>query len=143
VHYSAGAIFASFDYITNDNGGDDDAWKLGGKYTMGDAAFYGSYERGALLFQSSNQLDAGNAGDDSANLWHLGASYSLGGTMAYFAYGRGDTKLGNANDQYRSWTLAVNHGFTKRTSAYGGFERLERDVDGKRDLFTVGMVHNF
>jgi predicted porin len=68
LHYSAGAIFASVDYITNDNGGDDDAWKLGGKYTMGDAAFYGHYERGALLFQSSNQLDAGAAGDDGADM---------------------------------------------------------------------------
>ena len=142
VHYSAGAIFASVDYITNDNGGDDDAWKLGGKYTMGDAAFYGHYERGGLLFASLDTGMAGN-GDDSADMWHLGASYSLGSTMAYFAYGAGDRSLGNANDEHVSWTLAVKHGFSKRTSAYGGFERLDRDVDGKRDQFTIGMVHNF
>ena len=142
VHYNAGPIFASVDYITNDNGGKDDAWKLGGKYTLGDAAFYGSYERGGLLFADLNAGTAG-LGDGSANLSHLAASSSLGGTMAYVAYGRGDRKLGAGDDEHRSWTLAVNHSFSKRTSVYGGFERLDRDVRGKRDLTTVGVVHNF
>ena len=159
MHYSAGPIFAAIDYITNDNGGKDDAWKLGGKYTLGDAAFYGSYERGGLLFANLGHLNLTQAafeaeyapgaiardvnGDGSAKMWHLGASYSLGGTMAYFAYGRGDRNLGAADDEHRSWTLAVNHSFTKRTSVYGGFERLDRDIRGKRDLTTFGMVHNF
>ena len=137
VHYNAGAIFASFDYINNGVDGEDDAWKLGGKYSMGDAAFYGHYERGGLVTSLTG------AGESDANLWHLGASYSLGGTMAYLAYGAGDRSLGNANDEHVSWTLAVKHGFSNRTSVYGGFERLDRDVDGKRDLFTVGLVHNF
>jgi predicted porin len=142
LHYDQGPLFAAIDYITNDNGGEDDAWKLGGKYTMGDGAFYGHYERGGLLFADLNAGMAGN-GDDSADMWHLGASYTLGSTMAYFAYGAGDRSLGNANDEHVSWTLAVKHGFSKRTSAYGGFERLDRDADGERDLFTLGMVHNF
>ena len=151
LHYSEGPIFASVDYITNDNGGDDDAWKLGGKYTMDDFAFYGSYERGGLLFASLNGVDTNNdgvldaihTGNSSARLWHLGASFSMGDTMFYGAYGKGDRKTGAASDQHDSWTIAVNHSFSKRTSVYAGYEEMDRDTMDTRELFTVGMVHNF
>ena len=142
LHYSEGPLFANIDYITNDNGGDDDAWKIGARYKMDDFTFYGGYERGGLLFANLNGGAAG-LGDGSADLWHLGASFTMGSTMFYGAYGQGDRSTGAANDEHDSWTLAVNHKLSKRTSVYGGFEALDRDTQDKRELFTVGMVHNF
>lgn len=142
LHYANGPILATVDYITNDNGGDDDAWKIGGKYNFGDFAAFGSYERGGLLFADLNAGSAGN-GADGATVWQLGGSFTMGNAMLFAAYGQGDRDLGAANDEHESWTIAGNYSFSKRTSMYAGFEQVDRDTWGERDLFTVGMVHNF
>jgi predicted porin len=136
LHYSAGAIFGAVDYINNGVTGEDDAWKIGGKYTMDAFALYGHYERGGLVAARNG------TGQSGANLWHLGASFTMGSTMFYGAYGQGDDKTG-ANSEYDTWTLAVNHSMSKRTSVYGGYAQLDPDGANKEDLFTVGMVHNF
>jgi predicted porin len=135
LHYEQGPLFASIDYINNGVDGEDDAWKLGAKYTMNEFAVYGHYERGGLV----DTLDG--TGQSGANLWHLGGSYTMGSTMFYVAFGQGDDDAGT---EYDSWTIALNHKMSNRTSVYGGFARV--DVDGlseESDLFTVGMVHNF
>ena len=135
LHYDQGPLFASVDYINNGVDGEDDAWKLGAKYSMDAFAVYGHYEQGGLVSSFTG------AGESDANLWHLGGSFTMGSTMLYAAFGQGDDDAGT---EYDSWTLAAKHNMSKRTSVYGGFARV--DVDGlneESDLFTVGMVHNF
>jgi predicted porin len=141
LHYNQGGIYAAFDYLTNDNGTDDDAWKLSGKYTMDAFALYGHYEEGGLVFATFDGAGNATSGNDGGNLWHLGASYTMGSTMFYGAFGQGDEDIGSAGE-YDTWTLAVNHKLSKRTSVYTGFSRVDYDA-GDDDLFTVGMVHNF
>ena len=134
LHYSQGPIFASVDYINNGADGEDDAWKIGGKYTMDAFAVMAHYERGGLVATRDG------TGESDANLWHLGASYTMGSTMFYGAFGQGDDDAGT---EYDSWTLAVKHSMSKRTSLYGGFANKDVDGGAESDLFTVGMVHNF
>jgi predicted porin len=135
LHYDQGPLFASVDYINNGADGEDDAWKLGAKYSMDAFAVYGHYEQGGLV-----DSRAGTSESD-ANLWHLGGSFTMGSTMFYAAFGQGDDDAGT---EYDTWTLALKHNMSKRTSVYGGFASV--DVDGAADdddIFTVGMVHNF
>jgi predicted porin len=135
LHYDQGPLFAAVDYISNDNGGEDDAWKIGAKYSMDAIALYGHYEQGGLV-----SGDLTGAGSDDADLWHLGASFTMGSTMFYGAFGQGDNGAGT---EYDTWTLAVNHKMSKRTSVYGGFAQVDVDGGAESDMFTVGMVHNF
>ncbi|MCW9059747.1 MAG: porin [Gammaproteobacteria bacterium] len=135
LHYDQGPLFASFDYINNGVDGEDDAWKLGAKYSMDAIAVFGHYERGGLVDSLTGM------GESGANLWHLGGSFSMGSTMFVATFAQGDDDAGT---EYDSWRLAVKHDMSKRTSVFGGFARV--DVDGatdEDDLFTVGMVHNF
>ena len=134
LHYEQGPLFASVDYINNGVDGEDDAWKIGGKYSMDAIALYGHYESGGLVDTLSG------AGESGANIWHLGASYTMGSTMFYGTFGQGDDDAGG---EYDSWRLAVKHSMSKRTSVYGGFARVDVDGADEADLFTVGMVHNF
>jgi predicted porin len=64
----------------------------------------------------------------------------MGSTMFYGAFGQGDNGAGT---EYDTWTLAVNHKMSKRTSVYGGFAQVDVDGGAESDMFTVGMVHNF
>ena len=38
------ASWSTRDYLTNDSGGDDEAYQLGGKYTLNNFSVFGQYE---------------------------------------------------------------------------------------------------
>ena len=135
LHYDQGPLFASVDYINNGVDGEDDAWKLGAKYSMDAIAVFGHYEQGGLVESFTG------AGESDANRWHLGGSFAMGSTMFIATFGQSDDDAGTEAD---SWRLAVKHAMSKRTFVYGGFARVDEDgAADEDDLFTVGMVHNF
>ena len=146
AHYKWNGLYVFADYITTDAGGDDEAWKVGGKYDLGNGvALYGQYEGDDGLVD----LD-GVAGGD---LWHLGASVTVGNTLVYLGLAQrddNDLKIG----EYDAWTLAVDHRLSKRTDAYAGFNQIDCDdssssacagvsPDGEKDFFSVGLRHKF
>lgn len=152
ISYENGGILVFADYITNDSGDDDSAWKVGGKYTFNNFAFMGQYERDDGLISSK----ASNTSGDGADIWHLGASYTLGNSMLYFGYGNGSSGSGGSNSSdYFAWTLAGVHNMSKRTSLYAGFSEIDCDDPGddvcrrvgsdggEDDKFSVGMKHKF
>lgn len=165
IHYNNGPILAFADYLTSDAGGEDEAWKVGGSFTMGQLAFYGQYEWDeGLISGGNNALNTNDGGD----VWHLGASYTMGNTLAYFAYGMGDDDSSAIDTEYDVWTLAVDHRLSKRTDVYAGFTQIDCDADcttggavsagalsssgtnsfagftgGEVDFFSVGMRHKF
>ena len=156
VSYENGGILAYADYITSDNGGDDSAWKLGGKYGLGMFSFFAQYEvdNGLISAVSGNQPVLGSG--DGADVWTVGATATLGNAMAYFSYGEGDSgNSGSVASGYNSWELAATYHMSKRTMLYTGFSevdcnRHDNDVcflvnnsGGEIDQFSLGMQHKF
>ena len=166
AEYKNGPFLVFADYITNDNGGDDDAYKLGGKWTFGNYALYGQYEwdGGLISNLTGNQgFAAGgtiaNKGD-GADVWELGATGTWGNNMLVAAYGQGDKTGGNFStfdNGYDVFEIVGVHSLSKRTSAYFGYAR--QSFDGKElvtiggdtfpksiedvDIITAGMKHKF
>lgn len=156
--YSAGAKYmngpavAFVDYVTSDKGGSDDAWKVGGSYSFGDAAVYGQYEvDGGLIsqvgpFGGVGAIAPANTTED-ADIWMLGGSYALGSATLVAQYGQGDDNnvAADGDQGYSSWTLAGIYNFSKRTLTYAGFNQISEDLagSGETDSFAVGMRHKF
>jgi predicted porin len=152
ISYENAGVLVFADYITNDTGKDDSAYKLGGKYTLNNLSLYGQYEFDKGLI-SSKQPDTSG---DGANLWMLGASYMLGNSMLYFSYGSGDRGTnGSTLTDYNVWELVGTHNMSKRTKLYAGFSELDCDnrddnychrvgkKGGEDDKFSFGMQHKF
>jgi predicted porin len=140
--YENGGILVFADYITNEGSstnpfGDISAWKLGGKYTFGDFAVMGQYEDG--------QDDAVNT---EFTQWHLGGSFTMGSNMLYAAYGqREDDDTGVTILDGTAYTIAGVHNFSKNTSAYLGYNKIDADYDViqnlEKDQISLGMKHKF
>ncbi|RME58863.1 porin, partial [Candidatus Parcubacteria bacterium] len=165
--YRNGPILGFVSYITNDQGGKDDAWKIGGSYDVtDDFRVFAQYENdGGLISQSSgtywfqngaNLAPAGlkSIGTDSAthnqvdnaDVWHFGLTYTLADNLLYFAFGKGGDAKGNGqsyNTSYTTWSLVGAHSFSKRTLLYAGFVEQDFDATGEGDVFALGIKHKF
>jgi predicted porin len=140
--YKNGGILVFADYLTNDAGGDDNAWKVGGSWTLGNFGISGQYEGdGGLIAQQGagafgydpDDLPSTEWQGDGQNTWFAGASYTWGNTLFFGGYGQGDdadsggtnTLQQGIDTGYTSWTLAVDHHLSKRTDVYAGYNRLD------------------
>jgi len=156
VSYENGPILAYADYITSDTGGDDSAWKVGGKYGLGMFSFFAQYEvdDGLISAVSGNQPVAGSG--DAADVWTVGTTATLGNAMAYFSYGHADGgDNGSVASGYDAWELAATYHMSKRTMVYTGFSQVDCDnhdndvcslvgtSGGEDDQFSIGMQHKF
>jgi predicted porin len=158
IEYKNGPFLVFADYITSDNGGDDDAYKLGGKWTFGNYALYGQYEFDGGLISSTggtfgvNSQGAGNKGDGS-DVWEIGGTGTWGNNMLVAAYGSKDRTSGadrddfvdgeRRNDKLDVWEIVGVHSFSKRTSVYGGYAAISPDTGSNLDIVTLGMKHKF
>ena len=143
--YSNGGILVFADYITNDgsattSNGDVSAWKIGGKYTMNDFAVMGQYEDG--------EFDTGSS--EAATNWHIAGTYTMGNNLMYAAYGNyTEEAIGGDVEDTDSWTIALMHSLSKRTTAYAGYNNQDDDDpdnNGKvvdEDTFALGIKHKF
>jgi predicted porin len=156
LSYENGGILAYTDYITSNTGGDDSAWKVGGKYGLGMFSFFAQYEvdNGLISAVSGNQPVTGSG--DGADVWTVGATATLGNALAYFSYGQGDGgDNGSAASRYNAWELAATYHMSKRTMIYTGFSQVDcndHDNDvcflvgtsgGEIDQYSLGMQHKF
>jgi predicted porin len=166
IQYKNGPFLVFADYITNDRGGDDTAYKLGGKWTIGNYSLYGQYEfdDGMLSYLDGAQF-GGNKGD-GADVWELGGTGTWGNNTLVVAYGEKDNTSGGVGeaavaeqfgeDFGKTQTIEVVgiHNLSKRTLVYGGY--INRSFDGyyynsndqkknfsDQDIVTVGMKHLF
>ncbi|MBD3394403.1 MAG: porin [Chitinivibrionales bacterium] len=161
-HYSNGPILVFADYLTSDEGGSDDAWKIGGSFKMGMLGFYAQYEGDGGLIAQAPGVAGGTAED--ADVWHIAGSYTMGNTLLYAAYAQGDdTGSAAGSTEYDAWTLAADHHLSKRTDVYAGFNQVDCDSascvtsatgsegvpatvgagGGEIDFFSVGVRHKF
>jgi len=152
ISYENAGVLVFADYITNDTGKDDSAYKLGGKYTLNNLSLYGQYEFDKGLISSKTPDTSG----EGADLWMLGASYTLGNSMVYFGYGTSDNgSNGSKLSSYNVWELVGTHNMSKRTKLYAGFSEIDCDDQddnvcsrvgkkaGEDDKFSLGMQHQF
>ena len=158
AQYKNGGILVFADYITNNRGGSDDAWKVGGKYTLNNFAVFGQYESDGGLI-SSKGITAGPTSKsrenqlDGADTWFVGATYPMGNNTIYAAYGEADDPSGSPSDPlnlvntgYDVWHIAGMHSLSKRTTAYAAYAQISDDgnlTGADSDLMTVGLKHKF
>jgi predicted porin len=101
LSYENGGILVFGNYLTNASDSDDEAYKVGGKYSFNNFAIFGQYEwdKGLITDRYNGTLGADTNGD-GADLWMLGGSYDFGNNMVYLAYGKGsgtDAKTSDLN----------------------------------------------
>jgi len=161
ISYQNGGLLVFADYITSDFGGDDSAYKVGGKYDLDFSplkfSLLAQYEvdDGLISYVGGNQV-AGTHSGDGADTWMVGASAGFGNTMAYFSYGDGsDGGSGSLASSYEVWQLMAAHSLSKRTKLYAGFSEIDCDKQdnnvcsqvgtsgGEDDKFSAGMKHKF
>jgi predicted porin len=152
VEYKNGPFLVFADYLTNDRGGDDDAAKVGGKYTFGNYALYGQYEwDGGLIScvdgsQTTSCSDKSSSGKgDGADVWEIGGTGTWGNNTLVVAYGQSDkTSGGNSrNTESDQFEIVGVHSLSKRTAVYGGYVNIDPDQGQTIDEVTVGMKHKF
>jgi len=170
--WKGGGFLVFADYITSDsddNGGDNDAWKLGGRFGFDKFAIFGQYEgdggaisngtKGTVYDGGLNTPVAFQGVGDSSDVWFIGGTAGFGNNLIYAAYGQGGDSNGadgtytDANDveqtvtgintEYKSWEIVGVHSLSKRTKAYLGFVQQDFDDLGKVNDWTLGMKHTF
>ena len=104
-----------------------------------------------------------NLGADG-NIWHVGTNYKWGNTLlvaqggathANGVSGGGLLSGASARDS-KSFTVGAIHSLSKRTSMFGGYQRVTvgeqaatdstaalNNMLGNRNTWTVGLRHNF
>jgi len=161
----------------------EEVWRTGGTLKYDNLALVGQYERvtGAIgaatctsaaalasnpLVASSGQcnsaMNAGGAGD----IWHVGTNYQWGNTQLVAQGGRTNAEGTGAAiaRENNSFTVGAIHALSKRTSMFGGYQRVTMGVSGandatvsagesgtsaagyaagNRNTWTIGMRHNF
>jgi predicted porin len=155
VQYKNGPFLVFADYITSDAGGDDSAYKIGGKYDLGMFSFLAQYEVDDGLISALGANQIGGKGD-GADTWMLGATAKLGNAMASFTYGQAeDGGSGSIASEYWVWQLMASYNFSKRSMLYAGFSEIDCDNSdnnvcslvksngGEDDKLSFGMKHKF
>lgn len=127
---SVGVIYHNVGYTSKDQS----EWLIGASYDFGMAKVAGSYQAASNI--------GGTANADS-KLWNLGVIVPVGGGNVHLAYAKRDDD-GTSVDPF-SYTLAYTYPFSKRTTAYAGYQKLDYDTATKddMDLFVVGVNHKF
>ena len=162
----------------------EETWRAGGTLKYDNLSIVGQYERvtnaiGAATCTAAAALaqpgvgggqcnSAMNLGGDG-NIWHVGTNYQWGNTQLIAQGGATQAQATTGvmgTDQVarnsKSFTVGAIHSLSKRTSLFGGYQRVSMgatDTDplsaigyegttnsyltGNRNTWTVGMRHNF
>lgn len=156
--YKAGPLFATAAWEQHSGAGlglgstatqDEDAYRVGLGYTMGDTKLGFVYE--------DISHDAANSALEHST-YYLSVAHKLGANTLKLAYGQADDGDASATKNGADYlAVGVDHAFSKRTSLYGlyttvdndtnaayglnttGAAAVNKDVDG----FSVGIVHTF
>ena len=167
----------------------EETWRMGATWAYQNLKVVGQYEqiRNAIgtatcttgASQTANPADtlgsgqcnsAMNMGGDGS-IWHVGTNYQYGNTLLVAqggmtnadATGAGIAGLGAAGARdARSFTIGAIHSLSKRTSLFGGYQRVTMNSAagagagtglaeatslnarvGDRNTWTIGMRHNF
>jgi predicted porin len=151
IEYSNGGLLVFADYITTDVGGDDDAYKVGAKFTMNNFSVFGQYEvDGGLITTLDGFNSLGKT--DGADVWMAGGSYTMGNNTLYGAYSSSDdaddarlASGASVDTGYDAWEVGAIHSMSKQTLVYLGYGDIgynDNDIDDSTG-YALGMKHKF
>lgn len=155
----------------------EETWRVGATLKYENFAVVGQFERvnnalGAATCTSAAALSANpiatagapssgqcnsamNAGGDG-NIWHAGTNYKWGNTTLVAQGGMmlAHSIGGVAERESKSFTVGAIHNLSKRTSMFGGYQRVTvgtastgdvaaNNIAGNRNTWSIGMRHNF
>jgi predicted porin len=160
LSYENGGILVFGNYLTNSAGSDDEAYKVGGKYTLNNFAVFGQYEwdKGLITDRNNNIGHLGGTGygsqgslgadtsGDGADQWFLGASYAMGNNLIYGAYGQGSgtdattTQLGLTADTNNDGVVNKKDANPFIGADHASFEVVGIHKFSKRTLAYAGYV---
>ena len=160
----------------------EETWRVGGTWKYENFTAVGQYERiynaiGAATCTSAAALAANpivassgqcnsamNAGGDG-DIYHVGTNYKWGNTLLVAQGGQTNADAHGAalSRTATSFTVGAIHSLSKRTSLFGGYQRVTQGLtggtsattagennmaqgsysQGNRNTWTIGMRHNF
>ncbi|WP_141056498.1 porin [Tepidiphilus succinatimandens] len=110
-------------------------WFLGASYNFGMATLAGSYQQGRDVM-GVNGFDV--------DLWQVGVIVPVGVGNIHFSYGQADLdKVDNVlsrDVKPKSFTVAYTHAFSKRTTGYLGYNKIDYDDLTWNDAFNLGQT---
>ncbi len=139
-------------------GQEEHAWKLGAGYKID------AFKVGAVYETTKDNLGTGGADNFGHHAYTLDGSYTMGNNVLKAAYTRAGDLAKSSNTSASQWAIGVDHNFSKRTTLYALYTKLNNDsginyklgVGGGTTLvdsspgagadpsaFAVGMVHRF
>jgi predicted porin len=170
--YNQGGLFASLAYedqkgpaLTSVTGGalpggdSRNAWKAGLGYQWNNFNIGGVYE----------DIDSDNK-DQKRSAWYINGGYKFGNSKIGLAYGSADKSDGknaagnSLKDGADHWTIDFDYNFSKRTTLYALYTKIDNDKDATyqlnngnglndgyggelpgqdADVFSVGVIHKF
>ncbi|RCX33395.1 porin [Thioalbus denitrificans] len=141
VDYDNGPLSVGLSYLAAQGDVDGALWGLAGKYNFGMFSIIGQYEdadeeyAGAVTTSSYGDWYAPGAvvPADDAKAWAIGAEVYLGNNTIRAVYG--DLDAGDAGEA-TSWSLGVEHNFSKRTRIFAEYQ----DLEAEKNYFTTGNV---
>lgn len=121
---------------------DQENWRIAGSYQIGD------FNVGALY---EDQEDIGNVKGIDGDIWLVNASYTFGNNVvkAQYQESEKDRAAGATDIEEETWSIGIDHNFSKRTKIYAVYTETEGDdnaavgTDVDSDAFGVGLVHKF
>lgn len=160
--YSGGPFYGTIAYEDNKNVSATDvtshvkAWRAGIGYTlMGNTKFGLAYEK-----NDAEGLTGLTTNDGSA--WYASVSHKIGNMTLGLAYTDRDEYTNGADNGAQQYTAGISYAFSKRTSVYGLYTKVDNDTNGTNGLgpatgiatvstvaggeasgFSLGMVHSF
>jgi predicted porin len=162
LQYDNGPVYAVIDYITNDAGGDDQAYSFGAKYLFESLGLSvgGMYEIDKGMISRAEglggaSLAAPDTNVDGANQWYAYTTYGFGNALLYGSYGKRENSSAGKDGQ-DAWSVAVDYHFSKRTDAWLGYG--SKDMNGTSvaaadgscssrtsscNVASIGLRHNF
>ncbi|MBI5781291.1 MAG: porin [Rhodocyclales bacterium] len=137
-----GAIYHGIKYsgqnVTDGYAKGDDTqkeWLLGASYNFGMATLAGSYQQGRDVL--------GASGFD-VDLWQVGVIVPVGAGNIHFSYGQADidevANVLSRDVKPKSFTIAYTHAFSKRTTGYLGYNKIDYDDLTWNDAYNLGQT---
>jgi len=156
--YKKNALEAFLQYYNNGEPGDDEALKIGGKYTMGNTTFFGQYELDMGLISLAENLtpNPSNTSEDDnifednsttrADVWHLGCFHKWERFLFIGQFGgRLDSDDGVASeDGHKGWLLGGSWHLRDFLYFYTGYMQKKHNDDRGNDVrLTLGSTLTF
>lgn len=135
---------------------DAKAWRAGFGYTL-----FGNTKLG-LAYEKNNAENAAGVTSNNGHAWYGSVSHKMGNVTLAAAYTDRSEYLSGADNGAKQYTGGVSYAFSKRTSVYGLYTKVDNDTNGTNGLgpatgiatvstvaggeasgFSLGLVHSF